>query len=107
MYFYMISSGARGNTQRSWSAGHRFRGGRTLTGINNIFDRRLLVAVDAAGYGGGNDQEHFAMQSGLTAVLDVAATRANLRRELWIKQPAGDGELAILPRDEPEPVVVD
>jgi hypothetical protein len=78
-----------------------------LTGINNIFDRRLLVAVDAAGYGGGNDQEHFALQSGLTAVLDVAAARANLRRDLWIKQQAGDGELAILPHDEPEPVVVD
>jgi class 3 adenylate cyclase len=78
-----------------------------LTGINKVFDRRLLVAVDAAGYGGGNDQEHFAVQSGLTAILDVAAARANLRREFWIKQPAGDGELAILPRDEPEPVVVD
>jgi hypothetical protein len=78
-----------------------------LTGINNIFDRRLLVAVDAAGYGGGNDQEHFAVQSGLTAVLDVAAARAKLRRELWITQQAGDSELAILPRDEPEPVVVD
>jgi hypothetical protein len=78
-----------------------------LTRADNAFDRRLLVAVDAAGYGGGTDQEHVAVQSGLTAVLDAAAARANLRRDLWMKQQAGDGELAVLPRDEPEPVVVD
>jgi len=78
-----------------------------LTRVDNAFDRRLLVAVDAAGYGGGTDQEHFALQSGLTAVLDVAAARASLRRDEWVKQQAGDGELAVLPRDEPEPVIVD
>jgi hypothetical protein len=78
-----------------------------LTKVDSHFDRRLLVAVDAAGYGAGTDQEHFAVQSGLTAVLDAAAARANLRRDLWVKQPAGDGELAILPREEPEPVIVD
>jgi hypothetical protein len=78
-----------------------------LTKVANPFDRRLLVAVDAAGYGAGTDQEHFAVQSGLTAVLDAAAARANLRRDLWMKQQAGDGELAILPREEPEPVIVD
>jgi hypothetical protein len=78
-----------------------------LTRVDNAFDRRLLVAVDASGYGAGSDQEHFAVQSGLTAVLDTAASRANLRRDRWMKQQAGDGELAILPRDEPEPVVVD
>jgi hypothetical protein len=75
--------------------------------VDNAFDRRLLVAVDAAGYGAGTDQEHFAVQSGLAAVLDAAAARANLRRDRWVKQQAGDGELAILPRDEPEPVIVD
>lgn len=74
---------------------------------DNAFDRRLLVAVDATGYGGGTDQEHVELQSGLTAVLDAAAAHANLRRDRWVKQQAGDGELAILPRDEPEPVVVD
>jgi hypothetical protein len=78
-----------------------------LTKIDNAFDRRLLVAVDAAGYGAGTDQEHFAVQTGLTAVLEAAAARANLRRDLWMRQPAGDGELAILPRDEPEPVIID
>jgi hypothetical protein len=78
-----------------------------LTRADNAFDRRLLVAVDATGYGAGTDQEHFAVQSGLTAVLDAAAARANLNRERWAKQQAGDGELAVLPHDEPEPVVVD
>ncbi|HEU5392886.1 MAG TPA: hypothetical protein VFV73_44060 [Streptosporangiaceae bacterium] len=72
-----------------------------------MFDRHLLVAVDAAGYGAGTDQEHLAVQSGLTSVLDAAAARAHLRRDRWLTQQAGDGELAVLPRDEPEPVVVD
>jgi hypothetical protein len=78
-----------------------------LSRADNVFDRRLLVAVDAAGYGTGTDQEHLAVQSGLPAVLDAAAARANLKRDRWMTQQAGDGELAILPRDEPEPVVVD
>jgi hypothetical protein len=77
-----------------------------LAGVN-AFERRLLVAVDAAGYGGGSDQEHFALQSGLTAVLDESAAAAGLRRSLWLKQAMGDGELAILPHDEPEPLVID
>ena len=75
--------------------------------FGSSFDRRLLVAVDAAGYSSGTDQDHFAVQAGLTGVLDIAAAKAGLRRDLWLTQQAGDGELAILPRDEPEPVVVD
>lgn len=81
--------------------------GGPLRTADSAFDRRLLVAVDAAGYGAGTDRDHVALQSGLAAVLDVAAARANLRRDRWVRQQAGDGELAILPRDEPEPVVVD
>lgn len=78
-----------------------------MSRVDNKFGRYLLVAVDAAGYGAGTDQEHLAVQSGLSAVLDTAAARANLRRDRWLTQQAGDGELAVLPRDEPEPVVVD
>jgi hypothetical protein len=78
-----------------------------LTDFGSSFDRRLLVAVDAEGYGSGTDRDHFAVQAGLTKVLDVAAANAGLRRDLWLTQQAGDGELAILPRDESEPVVVD
>ncbi len=78
-----------------------------MAGVNSAFKRHLLVAVDATGYGGGNDQEHFALQSGLTAALNESAALAGLRRGMWLKQAMGDGELAILPHDEPEPVVVD
>jgi hypothetical protein len=87
--------------------GNRFQGRMELTEFGSSFDRRLLVAVDAAGYGSGTDRDHFAVQAGLTRVLDVAAAKAGLRRDLWLTQQAGDGELAILPRDEPEPVVID
>jgi hypothetical protein len=75
--------------------------------VGTAFERRLLVAVDVAGYGGGDDQQHFAVQSGLMAALEQAAAAAGLRRDLWLTQAMGDGELAILPRDEPEPVVVE
>src|SRR5580658_3673055 len=78
-----------------------------MTGAGNAFERHLLVAVDAVGYGQGNDQDHFAMQSGIKMVLNEAATAAKLDRNRWVRQGAGDGELAILPPDEPEPLVVD
>jgi hypothetical protein len=78
-----------------------------MTGISKAFERHLLVAVDAVGYGQGNDQDHFAMQSGIKAVLDKAAATAKLDRNRWERQKAGDGELAILPLDEPEPLVAD
>lgn len=71
------------------------------------FDRRVLVAVDVTGYGAGTDQDHFSVQAGLTEVLETAAAKAGLRREQWVIQSAGDGELAILPPDQREPVVVD
>jgi hypothetical protein len=84
-----------------------YEGGVPGEGELTRFDRRLLVAVDAMGYGSGTDRDHFAVQAGLTKVLDAAAAKAGLRRDLWLTQQAGDGELAILPRDESEPVVVD
>ncbi len=78
-----------------------------MTGISTAFERHLLVAVDAVGYGRGDDQDHFAMQAGLKTVLNEAASAAKLDRNRWSLQGAGDGELAILPLDEPEPLVVD
>lgn len=78
-----------------------------MTGVSTAFERHLLVAVDAVGYGQGNDQDHFAMQSGIKTVLNEAASAAKLDRSRWLLQGAGDGELAILPLDEPEPLVVD
>ena len=78
-----------------------------MLGTARNFERHLLVAVDAVGYGRGNDQDHFAMQSGIKAVLRDAAAAAQLDRDRWALQPAGDGELAVLPAGEPEPLVVD
>lgn len=71
------------------------------------FARRLVVSVDAKGYGGttGNWQRH--MQDGLCTVLERSAERAGLDRPRWWIQGGGDGEIAVLPDGEPEPRVVD
>jgi hypothetical protein len=74
---------------------------------NGLTDRRLCVAADAVSYSKGSDLEQAATQRGLLEVLDSAASSAGLRRLAWQRQAAGDGELAILPADEPEPLVVD
>ncbi|MGH3889536.1 MAG: hypothetical protein ACRDSZ_23745 [Pseudonocardiaceae bacterium] len=70
--------------------------------------RCLCVAVDAEGYGRSGDRQQFTAQKALTdKVLATAAEAAGLERNTWIRQPAGDGELALLPSNEPEPRVVD
>jgi hypothetical protein len=76
---------------------------------DKIFGRRLLLAIDAKGYGSGDDQQQHAVVTSLPKVLDAAATRAGLDRTTWARQPGGDGELAVLPpsESESEPVVVD
>ncbi|WP_067469564.1 hypothetical protein [Nocardia amamiensis] len=76
--------------------------------MGEIFARRLLLSVDAAGYGAADDQRQRTMQTAIRAVLDRAATEAGLDRSAWITQPGGDGELAILPADQSdrEPTVV-
>lgn len=71
------------------------------------FGRRLLLSADARGYGQSDDHRQAAMQAGLLAVLDEAAERAMLARQSWLRQPAGDGELSILPESASEPRVVD
>jgi hypothetical protein len=71
------------------------------------FGRRLLVSVDAQGWGGHDERRQFAIQRALVTVLDLAAEQAGLDRSSWIRQPSGDGELSLLPDTEPEPVVVD
>ncbi|MEU7827068.1 hypothetical protein [Catellatospora sp. NPDC049133] len=40
-------------------------------------------------------------------VLDGSAEAAGLRRTAWERQAGGDGELAVLPADEPENLLVD
>ncbi|UGT59297.1 hypothetical protein [Nocardia asteroides] len=77
--------------------------------MRHNFSRRLLVAVDATGYGAGDDQRQRSIQAAIPRVLDRSALRAGLNRSRWSRQPTGDGELAVLPEDESdnEPLVVD
>jgi len=71
------------------------------------FARRLCVAIDAKSYGALDDVAQYDTQVLLPEVLDEAAAAAGLDRSAWLKQPQGDGELALVPPDQPEPRVVD
>ncbi|MEU7741150.1 hypothetical protein [Nonomuraea sp. NPDC049158] len=75
--------------------------------LDDDFSRRLVVAVDAEGYGRGDDLRHDSIQSGLAQVMDRGAREAGLRREAWTRQEAGDGEVSVLPEGEPELRVID
>lgn len=75
--------------------------------LDSDFSRRLIVAVDAEGYGRGDDLRHDSIQSGLAQVMNRAAREAGLRRDTWTRQEAGDGEVIVLPEGEPELRVID
>lgn len=64
--------------------------------------RRLMVAVEP-----GARCDELGPRFDLSGVLALAAGRAGLHREIWHIQPAGNGELAVLPAAEPEWRVVD
>jgi len=68
---------------------------------------RAVMSVDARGYSKVDTRGQFSIQRRLLGVLDDAAKRAGLHRGDWLRQEAGDGELAVLPETEPEQVVVD
>jgi hypothetical protein len=67
---------------------------------NVPFSRRLLLAVDAQGYGSGDDRQQSEVQAGLLAVLDQAAEETGVDRSAWAKQHAGDSEFAVLPPEQ-------
>ncbi|WP_433265701.1 hypothetical protein ACQPWR_00890 [Micromonospora vinacea] len=69
--------------------------------------RRPLLSVDARGYSLGDGRRQVAYQQGLVDLMTMSAEAAGLRRSEWDCQKAGDGELAILPPDEPENVLID
>ncbi|MER6827472.1 hypothetical protein ABT352_15945 [Streptosporangium sp. NPDC000563] len=75
--------------------------------FDSDFSRRLVMAVDAEGYGRGDDLRHDSIQSGLAQVMDRGAREAGLRRETWARQEAGDGEVIVIPEREGELRVVD
>jgi hypothetical protein len=69
--------------------------------------RALCVAVDAKGYSKLATKGQHELQKDLLGVLDAAAADARLDRMEWSLQPQGDGELAVLPGDQDERLVVD
>lgn len=69
--------------------------------------RRLLVSLDATGYGTADDRRKAIMHADLRSVVADAAQRAGLERDRWYVEPGGDGELAVLPPDASEPGTVD
>ncbi len=64
------------------------------------------MSVDMERYSRGDNRWQYEAQQTLQRVMWEAAESLGLARERWTAQPTGDGELAILPPDTPEPVVV-
>lgn len=69
--------------------------------------RALCVTVDAKGYSKRAAKGQYELQHDLLGMLDAAAFDAGLDRMKWALQPQGDGELAVLPGDQDERLVVD
>ncbi|MEU6025314.1 hypothetical protein [Micromonospora sp. NPDC047134] len=69
--------------------------------------RRPILSVDARGYSRGDSRRQSEYQQGLVDLMTISAEAAGLRRNDWDRQKAGDGELAILPPDEPENALID
>ncbi|HEX6469313.1 MAG TPA: hypothetical protein VF069_09475 [Streptosporangiaceae bacterium] len=68
--------------------------------------RRLIVAVDVHRYSRRDPLAQVDAQKALIEALDHAAAKAGLDRTAWHRQSQGDGELAILPADVDEALVV-
>lgn len=69
-------------------------------------ERRLLVSVDMERYSRRSNLQQYEAQQDFRRLLHEAARDVGLDRVAWSTQQAGDGELAILPRDVPEARVV-
>ncbi|MEU0008999.1 hypothetical protein ABZ079_33230 [Streptomyces sp. NPDC006314] len=71
------------------------------------FGRRLLLAVDAKGYGGVDVVTQRQLQDAIQRLLGESATAAGLARERWQTQVGGDSVFAVLPEGTSEPDLVD
>ncbi|WP_030711971.1 hypothetical protein [Streptomyces sp. NRRL S-237] len=76
-------------------------------GAMGRFDRRLLLAVDARGYGSADTARQRDIQTVLPRLLADAAEAAGLDRDSWVRQAAGDSEFAVLPADSGEQALVE
>lgn len=68
-------------------------------------ERRMVVSVDMERYSRRTNTQQYEAQRAFREVLHEAAVHAGLDRAGWRIQQAGDGEMAILPRDIPETAV--
>lgn len=58
---------------------------------------RFVFGVDVQKYSARSTRLQLGLQSDLRNLLDEAADNVGLNRELWDRQPGGDGEVAVLP----------
>ncbi|QES48730.1 hypothetical protein DEJ50_13760 [Streptomyces venezuelae] len=72
-----------------------------------VFGRRLLLAVDAKGYGRAGALLQGQYQEAIPRLLGEAAEAAGFDRSAWERQFAGDSEFAVLPEGASEPALVD
>ncbi|KUL26387.1 hypothetical protein [Streptomyces regalis] len=71
------------------------------------FERRLLLSVDAEGYGRADEVTQREFQEAIKRLLGEAAGAARLDRRRWVTQEGGDSLFVVLPEDASEPVLVD
>ncbi|MFB7255366.1 hypothetical protein [Streptomyces nojiriensis] len=76
-------------------------------GAMGVFDRRLLLAVDARGYGSADTARQREIQTVLPRLLSESAEAAGLDRASWVRQAAGDSEFAVLPAGSDEQALVE
>ncbi len=69
-------------------------------------ERRLLICVDMERYSRRSNVQQYEAQQDFHRLLQEAAGDVGLDRVGWTTQQAGDGELAILPRELPEARVI-
>jgi hypothetical protein len=91
---------------------HVSRGAMAENGVlepggRGAFGRRLLLAVDAQGYGRADAPTQREFQEAIRRLLDEAADTARLDRARWQTQEAGDSLFAVLPEGVSEPALVD
>ena len=68
--------------------------------------RRLCISVDLERYSRWSSAEQGTAQRGLDTVLDQISLNTQPPRSSWTRQPAGDGELAVLPPGVDEGAVI-
>jgi hypothetical protein len=75
--------------------------------LNHQTRRHLFVAVDAKDYSRLDATAQQEAQAALMRLLEGASQAAGLDRLAWSRQQQGDGELALVPADQAEELVVD